>query len=103
MDYYNSYNQGYVQDYSSLPSPSSSFSLASYSPQAIILAQVKCMAIGIVVFLICTWLISKIPVVGPWVSDKIKLLITKTAEWAGVLKCGFANDFDSVLEAEKIQ
>lgn len=77
------------------------FNLTDYTPMGMLKNQIWCMAIGIIVFMILMWLISLIPIIGPWISSTIKYMITKLAEFAGVLNCGFANDFDDVLEAEK--
>ena len=114
MDYsgYNDgYNTGYTQQYSvpaALPyaqpfsAPEiSGFNIMDYTPLGILRKQVWCMAVGIVIFMVLMYFISWIPLVGPWISNTIKYLITKLAEFAGVLKCDmFANDFDAVLEAE---
>jgi hypothetical protein len=90
-------NQGYEQQYAQ---PTKGFDIMSYSPQALLWNQAKCMAIGIVVFIVLMWILSRIPVVGPWISDAIKYIITKLAVLAGVINCGFQNDFNDVLVSE---
>lgn len=79
---------------------SSGFDPLAWSPQAIIFNQVKCMAIGIVVFMILMWLLSMVPLIGPIIKNTILRIITKLAELAGIAKCGFTNDFDDILAAE---
>ena len=59
----------------------------SWSPQAILFNQLKCMAIGIVLFMIILWLISWIPLIGPWLKRAIQRLVTLLAEFMGVARC----------------
>ena len=66
----------------------SGYGLMSFSPMGFLIKQAKCMAISIIIFMVLIWLISLVPVIGPWVGDTIKLGITKLAEGAGVLNCG---------------
>ena len=108
MDYYDT---GYTQPY---PGPSASlpytqpytapatpeFNIMDYTPMGMLKNQLWCMGVSIVIFMILTYIISRIPIIGPRISSTIKWLITKLAEFAGVLNCGFANDFDAVLAAE---
>lgn len=75
-------------------------SMTSFMPMAIIWNQAKCMLIGFVVFAILLYIISLIPLVGPWVRDGVLWLLTKLMEFTGVAKCGYQNDFDDILEAE---
>jgi hypothetical protein len=99
MNYYDTgYNTGYAQPYTAPEMPA--FNIMDYTPMGMLKNQLWCMAVGIVIFMILMYLISLIPVIGPWVSNKIKWLIAKLAEFAGVINCGFANDFDAVLAAE---
>jgi hypothetical protein len=108
MDYYNNgYDTGYDQPYSgpaaSLPYAQPempAFNIMDYTPLGMLKNQLWCMAVGIVIFMILMYVISWIPLIGPWISSTIKWLITTLAEFAGVLNCGFANDFDAVLAAE---
>lgn len=71
---------------------SSPMDLGAWSPTALLWNQAVCMAIGIVIFMVVTWLISKIPIIGPWTSRTIKWIITKLAVMAGVLNCGFKDE-----------
>ncbi len=71
------------EEYEEYDSPS----LFSFSPMAIVFSQLKCLAISVFVLLILLWLISKVPLIGPLVSDGIKKGIGTIAEFAGVIKC----------------
>lgn len=101
------YGQGYEQDYgqgypnAACPPCESSIFDIIINPIGFLRNKAICMAIGIVVFMLLMFAISKIPIVGPWVSNTIKLIITKLAVFAGVLNCGFENEFDKILDMEK--
>ena len=105
MNYNNGYGSTYDTNYgSSVPYgvyDSTGIDLTAYTPMGMLKNQLWCMAVGIIVFMILMWILSKVPIIGPWLSSTIKYSITKLAEFVGVLNCGFENDFDNLLEVEK--
>ena len=70
------------------------------SPMGFLMSYAKCILIGLAIFAIILWAISKVPVIGPWVRNTVLWILTKLMEFAGLANCGFANEFDDVLEAE---
>ena len=65
--------------------------IMGYSPQAMLINQIKCTAITIVIFIVLMWILGKIPVAGPYVRDGISWVITKVSVYAGIANCGFTN------------
>jgi hypothetical protein len=67
---------------------------------AMLRKQAICMDVGISLFVIITWIISLIPIIGPFISRTIKWGITKIAVMAGVLNCGFENEFGTFVQSD---
>ena len=105
-----SYNQQYGQQYDqqydeACPAcPSCADSSSGFggiqSPMGFIKDKAICLLIGLALFAIILFLISKIPLIGPKVKSTLLWLLTKLMIFAGIANCGYQNDFDDVLKAE---
>lgn len=107
-EYYDQSYPQYDQSYPQYDQQSSygtgtgaSFNIMDYTPMGMLKNQLWCTAVSIVVIFVLVWLLGMIPIVGPWVVGGIRWVFTKIAELLGVIKCGFANNYSDIRNAEK--